>query len=385
MFLAARGQCKTLVSTMHLSGSQRVGAFVGLSALIRQLGADSVVVLSDAGLSPDALDNPQSRVPYAAVARVFHYGAHATNCPHFGLLAGRMWHFVDLGIVGELVRNSPTVGEALRKLTLYQHLNSECAVPFLREVAGVVDLGCAIYGSELRGLDHLYDAYMAAGVNFMRELCGPGWNPTEVFIPHVKPADITHYRHLFKVQPHFDAELCALRFPARWMQRAVPGADAQRLLIAEQRARTAGRPEIVQQVSRALRILLLNGNNSGDDVARMLSMHRRTLNRRLKDEGTTFQIVLDQIRFDVARQLLSFSDISLDDVAGTLGYAGVSPFMRSFHRWAGTTPGHWRRDFGFHNPNAPASSFRARLEAVSGVSPTRSQFIHAARSPFPMA
>src|SRR5206468_6110057 len=93
---AARGQCKTRISTVHLSGSQRVGAFAGLSALIRQLGADSVDVLSTAGLSPDALDDPQSRVPYSAIAQVFHCGAHATNCPHFGLLAGRMWHLVDL-------------------------------------------------------------------------------------------------------------------------------------------------------------------------------------------------------------------------------------------------------------------------------------------------
>jgi len=281
-----------------------------------------------------------------------------------------MWYLADLGIVGDLVRNSRTVGEALRKLTLYQHLNSEGAVGFLREVAGVVDKGTAIYGAEIPGVVQLYDAYMAAGMNFMRELCGPGWTPSEVFLPHAKPADITHHRHLFNVQPHFNAELCALRFPAQWMQRVVQGADPKRLRIAEQQARTAGRPELLQQVSRALRILLLSGKSSGDDVARMLSMHRRTLNRRLKEQNTTFQIVLDQIRFDVARQLLSCSDISLDDVAATLGYAGVSPFMRSFHRWAGTTPTHWRHDFGTRTgKRAPASSFRVRLEAVSSLSP----------------
>ena len=72
-------------------------------------------------------------------------------------------------------------------------------------------------------------------------------------------------------------------------------------------------------------------------------MHRRTLNRRLKAEGTTFQRVLDEVRFDIARDLLSNSNVHLDDIAATLGYAAVTPFMRTFRRWSGTTPGQWRR------------------------------------------
>jgi AraC-like DNA-binding protein len=109
----------------------------------------------------------------------------------------------------------------------------------------------------------------------------------------------------------------------------------------------------VQNVFRAMRVLLLHGNSSGDDLAGMLSMHRRTLNRRLEAHGTTFREILDTVRFDVARQLLTDSHISLDDVADTLGYASVSPFMRSFQRWAGTTPARWRRaaTHGGHGPS----------------------------------
>jgi len=88
---------------------------------------------------------------------------------------------------------------------------------------------------------------------------------------------------------------------------------------------------------------MLDNRHSGDDLARMLSMHRRTLNRRLKAEGTTFQRVLDEVRFEIARDLLSNSSVHLDDIAATLGYAAVTPFMRTFRRWSGTTPGQWRR------------------------------------------
>jgi AraC-like DNA-binding protein len=145
------------------------------------------------------------------------------------------------------------------------------------------------------------------------------------------------------VQPRFNCEFCALRFSAHWLQKPVEGADATRFRLTREGAEKAERPQLLQQVYRALRILLLQDTHSGDAVAQMLSMHRRTRNRRLKLEGTTFQEVLDQVRLEVARQLLARSRVSLDDVAATLGYAGVSPFMRAFRRWTGSTPDQWRR------------------------------------------
>jgi AraC-like DNA-binding protein len=269
--------------------------------------------------------------------------AALTECAHLGLLAGRMWHLADLGLVGDVTRNAPTVGEALRTLTVYQHLNSSGGLAFLMRRAGTVDFGYAIYHPGIVSADQFYDAVLAASFNFLRELCGPGWSASEVFLPHAAPQDAEAYRRLFKVHPRFNAEFCAVRFSESWMERRVDGCDPARRRRGLRRVQRLGAAPLVDQVFRALRILLLHGTASGDDVARMLSMHRRTLNRRLKSEGTTFQRVLDEVRFEVACQLLGDSDIALDDVAATLGYAGVSPFMRTFRRWAGTTPGRWRR------------------------------------------
>lgn len=326
--------------------TQRIGGFSRLPALIRELGADPATLLQAAGLAPEALDSPDGRISYAGLCRLLQDGAAATQCPHFGLLAGRMWHLPDLGLLGELVRHSPTVGEALQTLTVYQHLNSEGGLAFLIERGGLVDLGYAMYRPGASGTDQYNEGVLAAAFNFMRELCGPAWVPTQVFASHTKPVDMGPYRSLFKSAPRFNAEICALRFSADWMAMPVEGADPVRRRQAQAQADAdaddLGRGRLLEQVRRALRLLLLRGMASGDEVARMLSMHRRTLNRRLQAQGTTFQEVLDQIRFEVARQLLA-SDIALDDIAATLGYSGVSPFMRAFRRWSGSTPGHWRR------------------------------------------
>jgi AraC-like DNA-binding protein len=322
--------------------TQRVGSFAGLPMLVRQLGVDPVEILCNANLMPDVLDDPERRVSYAGLGRFLRQAADLAACPQLGLLSGRMGQLSDFGLLGDVVRNSPTVGAALRTLVRHHHLHSEGGLAFLIERGPMVDFGYAIYEQEFEAPDVMYDAAMATSINVLRELCGPGWTPSEVLLPHARPLDVTPYRKLFK-QPRFDAEFCALRFPAHWMMNVVEGADAAKLRIAGEQVACVSSGDLLQQSRRAMREMLLHDKHSGEDLAKRMAMHRRTLNRRLKAEGTTFQHLLDSVRYTVACELLATSAISLDDVAATLGYAAVSPFMRAFARWSGTTPGHWRR------------------------------------------
>lgn len=373
---------------------QRIGGFVALPALLRHLDADPEPTLAAAGLDLDAFSQPENRISYAAWGRTFARCAEATRHAQFGLVAGRMWHLADLGpIVGDVARHSATVGEAIETLTVYQHLNSGGGLAFVLKRAAIVDFGYAIIQPGIEGADQIYDAVLAAGYNYMRELAGTAWLPTEVFLPHSKPRDALLYRNYFKVMPHFDSEFCALRFPAYWLDRAVPNADSARRRAALVRAHAADKPDLQSQVRRALRRLLLAGKSSGDDLAQMLSMHRRTLNRRLRDQGTTFQQVLDEVRFEVARQLLSYSRVALDDIAASLGFAGVSPFMRTFRRWTGMTPGRWRREAVLRRPDfegpprdpfGPALPQRLPLVAPQGpwrAEPDRHELLERAPSP----
>lgn len=96
-------------------------------------------------------------------------------------------------------------------------------------------------------------------------------------------------------------------------------------------------------MQQLLRAALPAGQYSLARVAGLMSMHRRTLNRRLSACGTSFQSLLEEVRFGIARQLLRDTDLPLSQVAATLGYSDVTAFTRAFRRWAGTTPGAWRR------------------------------------------
>ena len=99
-----------------------------------------------------------------------------------------------------------------------------------------------------------------------------------------------------------------------------------------------------ERVRACLIEMLASGRYSMSDVATKLAMSRRTLHRRLKEEDTTFQRVLDEVREDLARHYLSTSEYSSTEIAFLLGYEETNSFYRAFRAWTGQTPEAMRRN-----------------------------------------
>jgi AraC-like DNA-binding protein len=78
-------------------------------------------------------------------------------------------------------------------------------------------------------------------------------------------------------------------------------------------------------------------------LAEYFSLHPRTLNRRLKDSGTSFRELHNEARYQMAKQLLRDTKISIESIASRLGYASTTAFNRAFAQWEGVPPGAWRR------------------------------------------
>ncbi len=97
-----------------------------------------------------------------------------------------------------------------------------------------------------------------------------------------------------------------------------------------------------EEVRAVLRTALLAGHAKADQIAALFSMHSRTLNRRLNACGTSFQLLVDEGRFEIARQMLENTDVDIKQIAVILEYADASAFARAFRRWSGTTPSQWR-------------------------------------------
>ena len=321
---------------------QRVGGFVAVPELLRSLGVDPAPVLAAAGLQARALDDAGSRIPYLGVLRLLaECGAH-TRMPHFGLLAGQAWRLQDLGLLGELMRHAPTVGDALRTMVAYQQLNGLGGAPVLLELGDTVQLGYVVYQASPGPLDTAFDTALAVGLQLMRELCGPRWHPRWAELPCAALAEAEVYARHFGCPVRFDAEAAAFVFGASTMSRTLEGADPRRWqALHAGLARQAG-PQLAPNLYRTVRSLLAQGAVNRQATAQQLALHRRTFNRRLQAQGTSFRAILDEVRHEAARQLLRDTTLPVIDVAAALGYAEASSFNHAFRRWSGQTPTAWR-------------------------------------------
>ena len=328
-----------------VEGAVRVGPLFGIPHLLQKKGLNAARVMAEVGVDPSLFDDPNNTIPFATMGQLFRACAEQAGCAHFGLLTGQMAGADTLGAVGLLAQHAPDVGAALRDIILYLHLHDRGAVPTLAVADNLAILGYAIYQRGVVATDQIYDGAIAIGFNIMRELCGPTWLPTEVLFSHAKPLDTEPFRQFFRARLRFDAEATALHFPASWLRQPLRGANPQlrRILEAEiERLEARAGSDLPGQLRRVLRNLLVSGRGSMDQVAQLFAIHRRTLNRRLTAQRISFKQLVDEVRFEIAHQLLRDTNMLLVEIASILDYADAASFTRAFRRWSGTTPGAWR-------------------------------------------
>lgn len=321
---------------------QRVGVLTCLPAVLRDLGADRDAVLRDAGLSPGALDRPDLWVPVSAVPAVLMSAAKRARCDHIGLLVGRGFRFEHLGLLGELITNSPTVGDAMASYAVHQRLYSQSFTPYLHKFSQTAEYGFAIYQSTPFSLVILYDLLLTAAVTALRLLCGESWCPKEVCFPRFAPPEPTPYRANFRCKLVFESDRASVVFPHAVLDLPIAVADPLRFRALEKEVSEKFDGNLLPLVFRSIRASMVSGEPKVARLAQDLGMHERTLGRRLRAQGSSFRLVLDQVRYDAACGLLSDTNLTLSSVAFSLGYSELTAFSRAFRRWAGVSPGAWR-------------------------------------------
>jgi AraC-like DNA-binding protein len=251
----------------------------------------------------------------------------------------------SLGLVGLLIHGAADVGTALRQTVLYLHLHDRGAVAVLSSQGDVAQITYAIYAPDMESSDQIGEGAIAIACNIVRSLCGAAWAPTAVLLASHCPTDVRPYNRFFRAPVHFDADKNALVFPAALLNQKLPRAkpELQQLVLEEVQQMDRDLTfDFSTKVRRVVRAGLIVGQYSADQTAALFSMQRRTLSRRLREEGTTFEALLAEIRYETARQLLVDTRMPVHDVAAAIGYAEVSVFTRAFKRWSGTTPTAWR-------------------------------------------
>jgi AraC-like DNA-binding protein len=326
-------------------GYIHLGVAKEIAPTLRDFGIDPNPVIREAGLDPRLFDDGTNVIPHAALGRLLTLSVARTNCAHFGLFVGKRATILSLGMVGRLMQHSETVGDAMQALVSNLSIQNRGAVPGLTIIGDMALFTFSVYQPEAESADQISDGSIAVAVNAVRALCGSDWNPAEVLLPRVAPADQEPYRRHFRAPVRFNQETAVIVFPTRDLYRRVAGADPMMREVLEERIRHMKGHQgsaFSDDIRRLLRTRLTSHRCSANDIADLLAMHRRTLSRRLKGSGMGYRSISNEIRFEIARQLLEDTMVPLGQIAAALGYSEASAFTRAFRRWSGRTPTDWR-------------------------------------------
>lgn len=330
-------------------GFVRIAPFQAIPDLLVEMGIDPLPVIAEAGIDPALFDAPDNTIAFQDVGRLLALGADRAHCPDLGLRLGETMTPTLLGLVGALGNSAPDVGTGLSNMVRYFHLHDRGAVPAMEVRGDQVVLSYTFYEPCVPAVEQIYDAAIMYGQGIMRTLAGPQWKPIEVHFSRAAPECIDLYRRRFRCRVRFGAPENATVFVASWLDCPVVSADAPTHRALAQLVEVLDEDiaaDLVGHLRHTLRALLIGDLGeqplSLERTSQALVLHRRTLNRRLRERGTSFKALVDEARYDIARQLLRDTGLPALRIAGMLGYADATAFTRAFRRWSGTTPAAWR-------------------------------------------
>jgi len=309
-------------------------------------GLERASLLAEIGVEPGALANRDNRLPLATVLRVWELLRERFPDRALALDWVRSWKPTDLGVIGYVVAQVSTVGEAMEVVARYGQLIDESQSSRLRRGGPTSRLEYGLAPVVL-ATEHAAETIMASLVHFLRGLVGESFTPIAVRLPHRTTSRTPLLERYFGCPVVHDAGELSTEFPTDLLDRPVPGADPALAAYLKAQAETlagrlAAQNVVSQECARRIAQGLGRGEPSQTDIARQMGMSERTLQRRLAAEGTTFNELLEDARRTMAVSYLADRKLAAYEVSFLLGYSEPATFFRAFKRWTGKTPQHYR-------------------------------------------
>lgn len=308
----------------------RSATLTNFEAVATACGLDARALVAEVGLPARCLSEPDLMVPAAQVGALLERAADRAHEPAFGLRMAASRRLSNLGPLGLLLRDQPTLRHALDALALHIHRHNEAFSISVVEDGDLV----AIREETVLGRGHpvRQAVELAMGTTFrvLSIFLGDSWRPHSVTFRHRAPASLAWHRKIFGRAVYFGREYNDIICRALDLEAPNPGADpvmakySQRLLKDEPGADAS----MTDRVRRLAVLLLPRRHCRVDVIAQHLGVSRRTIANHLSREGTTFSELVDDMRRELLASYLADGARSLSEVALLLGFSELSAFSR---------------------------------------------------------
>ena len=314
--------------------------------LVRALGADLGGFWRATDLTAAIVADDDARISAAQFCVAWAEAVRASGDRALALAIAGATPPGAFGIVEYVCRSCPTLGAALRQWVRYLNLLDDAV-----EVGLDVD-GDRAYLHVVRDSEApapaSHELCWALVARQAHELTTVPFRLHAIELTHPAPDDVARYRAWFDAPVIFGAATTRMIFPRAALDACLTSSDPTLLAIltraADELTRTlATDPSLTARVKRALHDLLRTDDAQVEVVAQRLGLTARSLQRRLKDESTSFADLRDAVRRELARRYLD-DGLAIAEISFLLGFSEPSAFFRAFKRWTGEAPlAHRRR------------------------------------------
>jgi AraC-like DNA-binding protein len=316
-----------------MSALVRSASLTHFATLASQYGLDGRALVAEVGLPPRCLDDPDLKVPARLVGRLLELAAERAHEPAFGLRMAESRRLSNLGPLGLLVRDEPTLRSALEALMRYIPLHNEALSVRVEQVSNLVVIREEPDAEGAASVRQAAELIVGVTFRVLQVLIGSSWRPRLVCFSHSAPTSLAVHHRVLGPAVEFGHEFNGIVCGAADLDAPNPGADpvmaryAQRLL-----GQSLGTQARMSERVRQLVVLLLpRGMCRVEVVAQHLGIDRRTVARRLADEQTSFSALVNDLRRDLVARYREDGARTLAEVSALLGFAAPSAFSR-WHR-----------------------------------------------------
>lgn len=310
-------------------------------------GVDTHRLLAELGVREAQLRDPGERLPSRLVDVLFKHAERQIADPAFGLRAAECWHPSNLGTMGYAWLSSGSLRAALKRMERYNRIIGDRIGYRVVEEPG----GLRFIYDHGRGDAHfawpIADFSLSIIVDMCRTNFGAQLNPREVTLRRPKPHEAKPYQDLFRCPVVFEASTDSFLLDYADADIRLPSANRDLArqfdtILTEHLARLA-QDDLPTRCKAFLLGHLTSGVPSEAELARELGLSRRSLQRRLSEQGLSYKQLVDTTRHELALRYLDDPRKLMTEITFLLGFSEQSAFTRSFRRWQGESPSAYRQ------------------------------------------
>ena len=323
-----------------------------LATRLVQWGVDLPALLRDAGIDPQLMAAPDGQFRPEQVERLVALATERSGRSDLGFEMGRMLKLSSHDILGYAMLSAPSVDQALRLVSRYFSLITPTYSLRYRSDERFAEAKVQpLLPMSVRVREMHLEAIAVAYYEHVRSLLSGTLPVCAIYLSYDAPPHAARYAELSAATVHFGQRNLPggrIVLEKEVVMRPLAMADDNALRMAE--SRCAALLNHVTQGARLsdwVRMMLreaADGQPKLEELARILNLSPRTLERRLTQEGHRFRDLAKQARFERACALLAAGRLSITQIAYQLGYTDVANFTRAFRREAGLVPSAYRAD-----------------------------------------